>query len=245
MTLPSSYFPDTDLPDIQDIAEVLDLNGAFTKKSTAILTSTYATGTVTATATGLFTTWNDFGYVKNDNTGELMFYQNKTNDTIDLVARGLSGTTETAGSVSDVLQYIEARILGLTVNQILSEIKAMQDSLSLIIALTVTAAISTDNSGKIHSNVGATGATSTRIATLPSINTYNQKLRYPIVIENSNGLRIKADTVDYIRIEGRQSVIGGYIESVDPGASILLIPVSQNHWVGIFRGGEWNVDGVV
>lgn len=247
MALPTSYFPDLAFPTPQELGTVLDTDGSFSQIADAVITSTYAgAGTVSIIGTGQFTTWPEYGYVYNNDRTELMLYVSKTsNDQIEVLAtgRGLLGTTPTAGQIGDTLKFRESRVLGGTINRMLVELKAMQESLNKIVELSATASIDVRNSGKIHSNVNATGATNTRIATLPSINTYNERLRYPILIENANGLRIKANTLDYIRVEGTKSVINGYIESVDVGASILLVPASQNNWVGMFRGGAWNVDG--
>lgn len=248
--LPSAYFPNQALPSLQDLGESLDTDGAFTKKTNVVITSTYAgSGAVSIIASGgLFSAWPTVGYVYNVNRAEMMLYYTKTSSSqleVKSTGRALDGTSAVAGQIGDVLEFVEARVLGLTINQMLSELKAVEESLNNVVLLTVTANISVSDSGKIHSNRTATGASSTRIATLPSINTYNEKLRYPLVIEDVLGLRVKANTVDYIRIEGRKSVIGGYIESIDVGASLLLFPISQNNWIGMYRGGEWNVDGTV
>ena len=240
---PSSFFPATVLPSYQEVGKHLDTDGAFTQKADVVLTAGYAaSGAVTLTAAAAsFSTWPDYGYVENQTTGEIMlFFSNDgTNLSVGATGRGLDGTTATAGLVGHNVRLIEARVLGLIINQLLAEITNIEAAFSSNVDLTATVSLSTSNSHKTHTNVGATGVASGRIATLPTVST---RLRYPFLIENANGLRVKASGTNLIRVEGSLSIAGGYIESVDPGASIVLIGVSSSLWIAAFRSGEWLVE---
>lgn len=240
---PTAYFPGTALPSYQEIGVHLDTLGAFTQKAVVALSATYlSSGAINLDASaGSFSTWPTYGFWINETSGEVGFYNgnNGSRLTVAAACRALDGTSLAAGSIGHNIRFIESRVLGRVINQILSELTALDLALTNTVDLTATVNIAAANSHKLHTNVGATGAASGRIATLPAIST---RYRYPVVIENANGLRIKANTGDQIRIRNNISIAGGYIESTSIGASLTLVGVKANLWIAMGDDGSWIVE---
>ncbi len=240
---PVAYFPGTALPSYQEIGKHLDTLGAFTQKAVVPLTANYlASGTINIDgAASAFSTWPVYGFFKNESSNEVGLYNSNNGSrlTVLAAARALDGSALAAGSIGQNIRFIESRILGQVINQILSELTSIDTAFNTPVPLTITANIAVADSHKIHTNVGATGATSGRIATLPAVTT---RLRYPIIIENANGLRIKANTGDQIRSNELLSIAAGYIESLDPGASLEIIGIKANLWIARAKIGSWDVE---
>jgi hypothetical protein len=130
--------------------------------------------------------------------------------------------------------------LWLAFNQILAEIGAIEGS--LVENIDVTNGISpytvlASNSGKIHTNSGTT--------TIPTLNlpAMTSRLRFPILVVHSAGIKVVANGSNFIRIEGVVTKAGGYIQSVDPDANLLLVgTATANTWIGMYRSGIWTLE---
>lgn len=247
MSKPTSYFPATALPSYQELGKHLDTLGAYTQKSDVALVASYAaSGAITLTgAAAAFATWPTYGFIENQTEAghEIMLYYANTGTALSVKAtgRGLDGTSAAASSGStDSIRFIEARVLGLTINQILAEIAAIENSLNLNMDFTESGSPHTvlaANSGKFHTNAGT--------STIPTLNlpAMTSKLRYPIISCHSSGIKLVANGSDTIRINADVTAAGGYIKTTEIGSSILLVGTAvANLWIGAFKTGTWTLD---
>lgn len=80
------------------------------------------------------------------------------------------------------------------------------------------------------------GATAQNYHTLP---TAAAGLTYTFVVQDSDGIRIVANTGDTIRVAGTVSASAGYTESTTVGDVITLIAINATEWIAISYVGTW------
>jgi hypothetical protein len=74
------------------------------------------------------------------------------------------------------------------------------------------------------------GSTAKNYHTLPSA---YAGLQYTFIIQDSDGMRITAQSGDTIRIDGSVSTSGGYAESSTIGNVITLVAINATEWIAI------------
>jgi hypothetical protein len=130
MPLPSANFPSSYYSSPQELSTFKDgTNTSANQIATSTLTATYSTSgaTTITSAGGGFTNWPAFGIARNGTTTEQIFYSSKDNDNLYVLAdgRAQNGTSASAGSIGHVMTFIEVRVTGALVNQLLAEVKAL------------------------------------------------------------------------------------------------------------------------
>ncbi len=95
--------------------------------------------------------------------------------------------------------------------------------------------ITTDDSGTVFTNEGATGEA---YLNLPSA---AAGLTYTFCVQDADGLRIVADTGDTIRLSSTVSASAGYAESTTIGSTVTLTAINSTEWIGMSINGTWSV----
>lgn len=249
MTKPNANFPNVALPSYQELGTANDTNGSFTQLSQVATNAGYAaSGAVNITAAGTpFTNWPSYGFIQNIRTSEIMFYNNITgNNTLVVlsVGRGLAGSSAAAGLNADNINFIEARVLGKVVNQILAEITALESALTGTTDVSAgggagsTTVLTASQSHQKFTNVGATGL---QIFDLPAA---AKGLKFKFFCENVNGVKVVPLTSDVIvdgNIISTNGTGNGFIQSVDAGAVCELEGMSNGKWIISSSKGTWSV----
>lgn len=137
MAKPSAFFPNTALPNLQEVGQVLDIDplnitGSITQKSDVALSGGYASsGAIAITVTAAFGTWPAYGVIENLTTLEQMIYSRSNADTLNVASggRARNGTVAAAGSGGQNIRFIELRGLGRFHAQMMAEMVAHDDFL--------------------------------------------------------------------------------------------------------------------
>jgi hypothetical protein len=108
----------------------------------------------------------------------------------------------------------------------------------MVLALTATTALAASQNGATITNEGATGATSGRVVTLPAA---AAGLRFRVIIENANGIRVAANTGDKLLLFDQVGATAGYAECTTVGASVELRAINATSWVMIAPSGNWTL----
>lgn len=82
------------------------------------------------------------------------------------------------------------------------------------------------------------GTTAKRDFTLPTAVT---GYSYTFVVQDSDGLRVVADTGNTIRIGSSVSASGGNIDSTTIGSTVTLVAINSTQWFAISTNGSWTV----
>lgn len=82
------------------------------------------------------------------------------------------------------------------------------------------------------------GAGSKAFYTLPAA---IQGLTFSFYVQDSDGLRITANSGDTIRIYNVVSATGGYADSTTVGSVVTLVAVNATEWVAQYALGTWDV----
>lgn len=112
-------------------------------------------------------------------------------------------------------------------------------SLYTVEAKTATTALATGDNGKTITNEGATTAMADRVVTLPSA---AANLVFTFVIQDADGMRVKANTGDTIRIGADVSISAGYIECAVVGYTVTLVAINATEWVAVSVIGFWTIE---
>ena len=96
--------------------------------------------------------------------------------------------------------------------------------------------LTANESGKILTNEGATAR---NYHTLP---TAVAGLTFQFVVQDSDGMRIAANTGDTIRVAGSASGSAGYIQNATIGSAIRLVAINATEWIAASYVGTWTVD---
>ena len=67
-------------------------------------------------------------------------------------------------------------------------------------------------------------------------------LEFTFICNDTDGIRITADTGDTIRMGGSITVAGGYIVSVIVGSTVKLICIDATEWIAVAFAGTWDVE---
>jgi hypothetical protein len=81
------------------------------------------------------------------------------------------------------------------------------------------------------------GATAKPIITLETAQA--GLVRGPFIVQDSDGLRIKANTGDTIRNAGNVSASAGYIENTTVGSVVTLVAINATEWIVVSAIGTW------
>ena len=95
-------------------------------------------------------------------------------------------------------------------------------------------------SGSTHTNTNETALVT---LTLPSASIGTIGTWYVFMCDDADGLKIQADSGDYIRIGSSLSISGGYVQTNTIGATVALTCIKQNHWYAEYGVdlGNWTV----
>ena len=104
--------------------------------------------------------------------------------------------------------------------------------------ITVNTTLTLYQNAKIITNEGAGAKPS---ITLPSA---IEGAWYPVSIQNGVGVKLIAGTGDTIRIGSQVSVTGGFCESTELGASILLYCINTTEWICFAFTGTWYLETI-
>jgi len=88
-------------------------------------------------------------------------------------------------------------------------------------------------SRKVFTNEGATAA---NYHTLPSA---AAGLFYTFVVQDSDGIRVTANTADTIRVIDSVTATAGYIESTTIGSVVTLVAINATEWIATSIHGVW------
>lgn len=61
------------------------------------------------------------------------------------------------------------------------------------------------------------------------------------IIQDSDGMRIQANSGDTVRLGTSVSSSGGYIESTEVGATVTLLAINVTEWIAIAFNGTWSI----
>lgn len=103
-------------------------------------------------------------------------------------------------------------------------------------AVTTETTLTVADSGKTYTNEG----TSTKIIfNLPPA---VANLMYTFIVQDSDGLRIIANTGDTIRIGSTVSKLAGYVENLTIGNMIKLVAINATEWIAEYQIGTWTIE---
>lgn len=118
-------------------------------------------------------------------------------------------------------------------NAALAALNTGQQSKTVSTQASGTLALAAADSGKVYSNIGATGQVTYNLPTAAA------GLTYTFTNQDSDGIAVVAAAGDTIRIGTTQSPAPGSMAATALGATITLIAVDANEWVGYCREGTW------
>lgn len=108
---------------------------------------------------------------------------------------------------------------------------------------TADASLGAGNNGEINYNLGATALVTLTLPTpnAPpgSLSTSTFTLDFRFVVVDADGIRVQAPVGVTITIAGAASTSGGYVQSVSPGSSLMLLGVSATEYVAYAQAGTW------
>ncbi len=90
-------------------------------------------------------------------------------------------------------------------------------------------------SGSVYTNEGATAKVYIQLPTAV------KGLRYSGIVQDTDGLRLVANTGDTIRINTAVSASAGFCEATAIGASVDLIAINATEWIALSSLGTWTV----
>ncbi len=82
------------------------------------------------------------------------------------------------------------------------------------------------------------GVTALNYNTLPSA---SAGLVYYFDVQDSDGMRITANTGDTIRLTNEVTISAGYVQSTTIGDTLMLIAINNTEWIAQFYYGNWAV----
>ena len=235
MSKPASYFPTTDVPSYQELGTDNDTNGTFTQIADVVINAGYAaSGAISITAAGTpFSAWPTYGFIQNLSSNEILFFDSITGSNtlvILAVGRGRGGSVAAAGLNGQTIRFIEARILGGVMNQILAEITAL-NKIKTINASTGTTNLTTAQS---HQSFTSSGAA---IFNLPAA-AINLKYTFYNVV---GGITINCVGTDVIYEGVVPSAAAGNIVGNDVIGVLELTCVAAGKWAVTKKIGTWSV----
>lgn len=83
------------------------------------------------------------------------------------------------------------------------------------------------------------GTTAQNYHTLPSA---AAGLDFRFIVQDTDGIRVVADTGDTIRDVGTVSSAAGFIQSTTVGSAIHLIAINATEWIVVSKNGTWTID---
>lgn len=92
------------------------------------------------------------------------------------------------------------------------------------------------DSPRVYTNEGATGKIQFNLPVAVA------GLEFTFIVQDSDGLRIVANTGDTIRILDKVTKATGYVESTTIGDFIRLKAINTTEWIAIPAGGDWTVE---
>lgn len=105
----------------------------------------------------------------------------------------------------------------------------------LVSAKTTTTSPTSTDSGTLYTNEGATSEVTFNLPTAVA------GLAYTFYVQDTDGLKIVANTGDTIRIGGVVSASAGYAESLVVGSSLTLTAINATEWVATSFIGSWSL----
>lgn len=81
-----------------------------------------------------------------------------------------------------------------------------------------------------------TGATAQVVLTLPAA---SAGLQYTFLVQDTDGIRIRAPSSTYIRVGATSSTAAGYVESATQYSSITIVCLNSTNWVATSSVGTW------
>lgn len=242
MAKPTPFFPQTPYPSTwQECGQAMDISGELLERANVTLAGGYAaSGAVSITGgPGDFTDWPIYGYVRNEDSGEEIFYSDNDGTilTVKASGRGLAGTSTAAGNIGDEVKYIESRCLGLLLNQMQAEIATLQKALLTPISTAVDYPMTSDD---FQRTILVTGSALVLINLIAPI----AGQRITIINSSTGNSRIipLAATkfrmgTDYVGQVGTS----GYAQSTGLGQILKLFGISTTEWYAEFWTGNWDL----
>jgi len=158
---------------------------------------------------------------KSSQTGDLLAISSVSGSMGDLVKVQLGGNV----GINTITPSAKLHVVGTLLNQKLVEANTAGSGSPNII----TAA----ESGSVFTNEGATAL---NYHTLP---TAASGLVYAFYVQDTDGIRVVANTGDTIRINTSVSASAGYAESTTVGSSVTLAAINATEWVATSVIGTW------
>lgn len=102
-------------------------------------------------------------------------------------------------------------------------------------AKTSGTSLAATETGKIITNEGASALLSDTLPTAAA------GMRFTYIVQDSDGIRVNANTGDTIRIAGDVTASAGHIDSTAIGDSITLVSINATEWIATSVSGTWSL----